>query len=712
MTADSVPAVDWSEDFDMRVHLMDIVHDEYIWGGATVTFNFGPYVASFTSLGNGTFIITQNSADVFSASEVPYQVTIEYSLPSYVDGSIEVPIQVDPLAAHILMLDEPDSDYEWDEEFSIRLQVIVNETASQIPVTEITYLWVGYLDVNGSLHFTGTWYEGTIDTGRIPAGSRVLRLIATRLNYSITIVDIPIAINALDAELIAEGTGALVAIFGVNRSAEIHLDYTYSDIPLEGASIAVEWAGLTRTALWSTDHYVFQFDPSADTSMEVPGSYLLNFTASIMNYTTVELSVLLTLVAETEITGGPIRVEADQTLALTFRYWDNTNNRPVGAATNVVVLYQFGDNAPVAVTSSQFDGTQYTVHIDASDIGLVSGDPYTFRILASAPGYQNWTASDTANAIQVYVDPPTLSLLGFRIQRDILFLMLGMTGLFGLLAAGSVLVRRWRIPYQIKQINKALKAIEANRKASVQRIKSMGTVIAELLAPGMAALDLEEPTIYAEPSAVTDDSFAEEADDLLGELDALDEIAGVDDAAVSADFEAELAAEIEVIAEEPSEPELETITEEAPDLEPEASPKEAGEEITPEADVEEVSEGETDAIEVKDEISESESDAQVIAEESELEDAEASEDEELESDADSSAMPEDPNDEPEMSEGESTEKAPLEDITSDTMQLSKKELIDELLSDTPESMSEEDLKKLSKKELQALFNTMKNTEDA
>ena len=42
MTADSVPAVDWSEDFDMRVHLMDIVHDEYIWAGATVTFNFGP----------------------------------------------------------------------------------------------------------------------------------------------------------------------------------------------------------------------------------------------------------------------------------------------------------------------------------------------------------------------------------------------------------------------------------------------------------------------------------------------------------------------------------------------------------------------------------------------------------------------------------------------------------------------------------------------
>lgn len=287
MTADSVPAVDWSEDFDMRVHLMDIVHDEYIWASATVIFKFGPYIASFTSLGNGTFIITQNSADVFSASEVPYQVTIEYSLPSYVDGSIEVPIQVNPLTAHILVLDEPDSDYEWDEEFSIRLQVIVNETASQIPVTEITYLWVGYLDVNGSLHFTGTWYEGSIDTGRIPAGSRVLRLVANRMNYSISIVDIPIAINALDAEL-TEDTGALVAIFGVNRSAEIHLDYTYSDIPLEGASIAVEWAGLTRTALWSTDHYVFQFDPSADTSLEVPGSDLLNFTASIMNYTTVE----------------------------------------------------------------------------------------------------------------------------------------------------------------------------------------------------------------------------------------------------------------------------------------------------------------------------------------------------------------------------------------------------------------------------------------
>ncbi len=712
MTADSVPAVDWSEDFDMRVHLMDIVHDEYIWAGATVIFKFGPYVASFTSLGNGTFIITQNSADVFSASEVPYQVTIEYSLPSYVDGSIEVPIQVDPLAAHILVLDEPDSDYEWDEEFSIRLQVIVNETASQIPVTEITYLWVGYLDVNGSLHFTGTWYEGSIDTGRIPAGSRVLRLVANRMNYSISIVDIPIAINALEAELGAEDTGALVAIFGVNRSAEIHLDYTYSDIPLEGASIAVEWAGLTRTALWSTDHYVFQFDPSADTSLEVPGSYLLNFTASIMNYTTVELSILLTLVAETEITGGPIRVEADQTLALTFRYWDKTNNRPVGAATNVVVLYQFGDNTPVAVTPSQFDGTQYTIHIDASNIGLVRGDPYTFRILASAPGYQNWTASDTANAIQVYVDPPTISLLGFRIQRDILFLVLGMTALFGLLAAGSVLIRRWRIPYQIKQINNALKAIDANRKANVRGIKSMGAVIAELLAPGMAALDLEAPTIYAEPGTVTDDSFAEEADDLLGELDALDEIAEVDETEVSADFEAELAAEIETIAEESPESELEVITEEVPESEIEEPLEEAAEELTPEDDVEEVSEGEVDAIEVEEEISESEPDAQVTVEEPEPDTDEASEVEELEPDADRSAMPEEPDDEPEMSEGESAEMEPQEDIPSDTMQLSKKELIDELLSDTTESMPEEDLKKLSKKELQALFDSMNDAEDA
>ena len=712
MTADSVPAVDWSEDFDMRVHLMDIVHDEYIWTGAIVLFRFGLYVANFTSLGNGTFIITQNSADAFSASEVPYQVTIEYSLPSYVDGSIEVPIQVDPLAAHILMLDEPDSDYEWDEEFSIRLQVIVNETASSIQVTEVTYLWVGYLHVNGSLHFTGNWYEGTIDTGRIPAGSRVLRLVANRLNYSITIVDIPIAINALDAELQTDVTGALVAIFGVNRSAEIRLEYTFDDTPLEGASIAVEWAGLLRTALWSTDHYVFQFDPSADTSLEVPGSYLLNFTASIMNYTTVELSVLLTLVAETEITGGPIRVEADQTLALTFRYWDNTNNRAVGAATNVVVLYQFGDNTPVAVTPSHFDGTQYTIHIDASDIGPARGDPYTFRILASAPGYQNWTASDTVNTIQVYVDPPTLELLGFRIQRDILFLMLGMTGLFGLLAAGSVLIRRWRIPYQIKQINNALKAIDANRKANVQRIKPMGTVIAELLSPGMAALDLEEPTIYAEPVAVTDDSFAEEADDLLGELDALDEIAEVDETDVSADFEAELAAEIETIADEPPEPELEVIAEEVPESEIEEPLEGDAEEITSKADIEEVSEGDTDATEAKEEISESEPEAQIIAEESKLEVDEASEVEELEPDTDSSALPEEPHDEPEMFEGEPVEEMPQEEIPPDTWNLSKKELIDKLLSDTTKSMSENDLKKLSKKELQALCESMNDAEDA
>jgi len=362
------------------------------------------------------------------------------------------------------------------------------------------------------------------------------------------------------------------------------------------------------------------------------------------------------------------------------------------------------------VTASQFDGTQYTVYIETSEIGPVSGDPYTFRILASAPGYQNWTIDDEGNAIQVYIDTPTLELLGFRIQRDILFLVLGMTGLFGLLLVGSVLIRRWRIPYQIKQINNALKAIDANRKANVQGIKSMGAVIAELLAPGMAALDLETPTIYAEPGTVTDDLFVEEADDLLGELDALDEIAEADKTEVSADFEAELAAEIETIAEEPSEPELKVVTEEVSESEIEEPFEEAAEEITPEA--EEVSEGETDAIKAKEENSEFEPEAQVTAEEPELDTDEASEVEELEPDDDRSAMPEESDDELGISEGESVETEPQEEIPSDTQRLSKKELIDKLLSDTTESMSEKDLKKLSKRELQALFDSMSNAEDA
>ena len=86
--------------------------------------------------------------------------------------------------------------------------------------------------------------------------------------------------------------------------------------------------------------------------------------------------------------------------------------------------------------------------------------------------------------------------------------------------------------------------------------------------------------------------------------------------------------------------------------------------------------------------------------------------EEAEEEISESLLPEEPDDEPDMSEGEPVEEMPQEEIPSDTLNLSKKELIDKFLSDTTESMSENDLKKLSKKDLQALFDSMNNAEDA
>ncbi|NWF96314.1 MAG: hypothetical protein HXY34_09235 [Candidatus Thorarchaeota archaeon] len=564
LTAEAVDPVIWSENIVVRVHLRDIVHDEYIWTGATVTFRYGASAANFTSLGNGTFVLVALSSDFFSASDTPYTAVVAYSIPNYVDGEIEVTVRVDPKPAHVLVYPY-DTTHDWGQQFVLVFEVRINGTTSRMSVQSAGFYWSGYPTVNGSFSYDSVYdlYSGTIDTGRVPSGTRTLVVVASKQNYSIPAVQIVLNVLPLETVLTPLNADPLVVVFSVNRSIQVRLAYTYAwnSTPLAGATVTFMWAGLLRTASFSNGVYVFQFDPSADTTLAVPGRYHLNFTSSLANHTTAVCSIPLSLAAATEIRGGPYRVESEQDLDLVFAYWDIVNNVPVAAVATALVQYQIGNSAFVTVSSDQFNGTHYIIHLRGSELGEVSPFPKQIRIVASAFGYQNWTTSadDTPQYVLVYVDPPTVSILGFRVARDTVLLVASMTVAFGLLAGTVTAVRRWRVPYQIKQINRALKSIEAGRRATVEGIKDIGAVISELLAPGLAELDMAAPALEV-GAAEGEEVVSPETIALLDELDALEGVAEPGPRTTT-DFESELREELEHVAESTPEVTAPTVTE-------------------------------------------------------------------------------------------------------------------------------------------------------
>ncbi|MCF2136756.1 MAG: hypothetical protein K9W43_05875 [Candidatus Thorarchaeota archaeon] len=699
MTVDSVNPVVWSEQFTIRAHLRDVIHDEYVWTDAEVTLKYGSFSGLFTSLGNGTFVYTGDSSQVFPSSATPLEFTIEYTLPNYIDGSVTSTIVVNPRPAYITMIDAPDSSYDWRDDFTVRLQIYLNGTTTQVNMTAY-YYWVEFPSINGTMTYNGVWYEATIDTGKVPAGSWTLRLHGLRDNYTVTAYDVPIVVRSLEATLVSTTGNSISAIFGVNHSAEVRLVFSYDSNVLEGADVTFTWAGLLRTASYADGAYVFQFDPSGDSSLTVPGTYILNFTAKLMNYTTVSKLVTLRLAAATEIQGGPYRVEAEQTLQLVFKYWDTVNDRAVASAATAQLYYQIGDGAKIPLTADQFDGEKYTISLAASDIGGVSPDPYLIRIYASAPGYQNWTESNAAY-IQVYVDSPTVDVLGYRVQRDTLFLVLLMTGAFVGLVAGATAIRRWRIPYQIKQINRALKDIERSKHASVENIKSMGQVISELLAPGLAELDIPAPTIEMVHVEEYEEILGGETEDLLEGLDALDAIGAEEEAEVvtETDIESELAAEIESEIAKDEEAARETSVEESS----EAAPVES--EVEPEAESDEgdLSEAEEPEVESEDEA-EAEIDEGPVSEETEgaVEDV----------DSESTSAPDEKDGE--ISEPEEDDEA--EDAISDAEDVSEAEDgdsdSDEMVeADETDSDVDEELPPVEESDLEDLDSSLEDSSD-
>ncbi|MHA1769295.1 MAG: hypothetical protein ACTSV3_05525 [Candidatus Thorarchaeota archaeon] len=769
----------WSEDLTLKVNLWDSRHSELVWLDATVQMVYGSHVIVMDNLGNGTFWTQFDSSLYFTAlnpEDDPYDVIIQYTIPNYVDGEITVEVRIDPKIGEISIITTHllDGIYvgDWSTTVGMQITTYYLGESTHLPEGNATYYWVGYESVTGVFTYglAPFIYNASVDTSLVPAGLQTLRIEITLLNHTVIPYNLTFDLAPLVATFDTD-TSELEAVYGSTESLDVVFTLTHDGTPLTGATISVVWGGVTFPhRVTGVGIYTVSFSPAQVSGLQAPHEYVLNFTMTLQNYTAPVHSITLMLLAPTTLTiDSEISVEYGKSTTILFKYWDTLNEQPVQGAT---ITAQLPDGTPLIVT--QYNSTHYAVTIVSSDVGEIRTTPYTIEFYASADLYQSYTSSDPFT-VSLFVIEPTynLPLIG-PIPVNTVHTVGFMTLMFLGAVVGAILVRRMRIPYPIKQIDRALKHIEKGKTAKVEKIKTMGQVISELLAPGLAELDIEAPVIESGPIDTYEEILDAGAEELLDELDALDGL-GLDEEAESevTDFEAELDAELESAVEEgtkPEEPIEEAVEAEA---EPEPEPElefEAEAEVEPEV-IESEPEPEPEAeVEAEPEVVESEPEPETVVEEPEVDEspfdettsepeaevepepepveeapveepaAEAPEveEEDLESKLEEEALEPQPETEPEPEEldepsagevepepvAEVEESTPEEETpapepevseekapSAESKKMSKKELIELLPEDIREKYSDAELRKLSKSELYELIEYMEELEE-
>ncbi|MHA3964210.1 MAG: carboxypeptidase-like regulatory domain-containing protein [Candidatus Thorarchaeota archaeon SMTZ1-45] len=691
---------EWSNDLTIRVNLWDSRHNELVWDGAFVEVVYGVFTIQLYSLGNGTFARTFDSSLYFAAinpGDDPYEVPIQYTIPNYVNGLIVIDVIVTPIIGELelsLTSDVPTGAYNgsWSDFVRVEFSAVYLSDGSPLPEGVATYYWVNYETIGGTFTYDLFRYSLNIDTSEVPAGLRTLRLMVTLQNHSVIPFDIEMNLRPLVATF-ETATTELEAIYGSTENIEVYFDLTYLGSPLMGADVTLYWSTEEFPHRMSGTRYVVSFSASQVSGLQAPQVYFLTFVAELENYTAPAIVLELSLLAPTALSVNTVTVEMGQSITVYFKYYNTLTGAAITASE---ILATLPDGGPLLV--NVYNSSHYSVVITAADVGEISIDYYEIHFVISAEGYQSYTG-ENPYSMRVYVAEPTYDFgpLG-RYPRTMVNTMLLMTLLFTVFAGSVVGVRRMRIPYQIKQIDKALNQIGKGKTAKVEKIKTMGMVVSELLAPGLSELDIAVPVIEAGPEDAGITILDEYTDELLGELDALDDLEIEDEVLEEDNFEAELEAEldsIEAIESEEVPVAADIDTEELTDFEPEVKEvvDESGKDITEPKPESEVTE------EVVEEPDDEELTPEIELEETELEDIEKPEPRESKfTDIEGE----------EISTIDALEVK--EDVESEDdarkVRMSKKEMIDLLSSEIKERYPDKELRKLSKAELQELLDYM------
>ncbi|MCF2136758.1 MAG: hypothetical protein K9W43_05885 [Candidatus Thorarchaeota archaeon] len=590
LVIDTISSVNWSESFTVTAHLWDTVHNILIDSAADITLIVPGSAYNVTVSNDGTGIFTWViDSDAWFNGTTTYLFDFTYTLDNYVDGTNSTSVYIAPIPAvvtkDISQLEQ--IELIWGSNFSIRVNINQHygSLANPIDGLAVTYTWSG-TSVTGTLLGIGNGgYLTTVNSSEIVAGVYTITVTSVNKNYTFAPWTLDITVNPVTTVLESSDT-ELNGIHGgpsftVYVSYKIATGMTFAGRILSGANVISDFGG-GQVGTWvaSEQAYRFIIDPSTVDPSQVPGTITITFTANLTNYAQATVEIVLHVSAKTVLTASSVQIEIDKSGILYLNYTDVTNGAPVpfSAVTSITIKTPLTEFTKEDVKVA--DDGRYYIILSPADIGAISSDPYTVTVSIQADGYEAQTGITT----EVRIIETQYEILGVRVPQSQLQLFLLMLCIFVGIAALSVGVRRWRIPYQIKQINRALKDIEHNKHASVENIKSMGQVISELLAPGLAELDIPAPTIEMVHVEEYEEILGGETEDLLEGLDALDAIGAEETEPLEAvDFESEIAAEVESeMAEAPPEeeaaPEPETEVEEAPPEE-ESVPEEPSEDL-------------------------------------------------------------------------------------------------------------------------------------
>ncbi|MGY5853530.1 MAG: hypothetical protein RTU92_08205, partial [Candidatus Thorarchaeota archaeon] len=498
LVIDPIENVNWTDSFDITARLYDAEHGGLIHEGAEVWVYYGDNSELMVNNGSGIFTVNIQSDDWFAASPTAYQLLFNYTLPNYVDSTNTSSVLVVPIPGEIV------KDFEledvivvkWSETFDIR--VSVNSIhGGEVPITyaDVNYIWSGYAELHQLTYYAGSQdYFIVVDSSEVPANVYTVYIRVINENYTIQDLELSVTVNEIETSL--SSNELVYEIFYGESGYTIYLDYSLDDIQVSipggipaNATVTMEYGGATRTAEYNPDTGLYElfFNPSSIDASLVPGVFTLEITAKHTNFTESVVNPTLYLYARTNIDiPQTYSMEEGQTLTISFKFVDMSDNLPIGTAT-VTTLSLVTPETTFSLNDFTFNetGGNFYIVLSSEEIGTTQTDAYTLYLSIAAPLYEN----QTSHAFTVNVGPATIDLLGFIpfaplhgllvLPVYMLQLILLMSGLFIALVGVGVGVRRYRIPHQIKQINKAAKSIENGKFASVSGIKNMGMVISE-----------------------------------------------------------------------------------------------------------------------------------------------------------------------------------------------------------------------------------------
>ncbi|TFF95866.1 carboxypeptidase regulatory-like domain-containing protein, partial [Candidatus Thorarchaeota archaeon] len=496
----------WGEQMTIMMNLRDTRHDVLVWDAAMFEIWYDGELLPIpvVSYGNGTFYAQFDTSDYFIARAEPYDVMVMYSIPNYVDGSLDIELTVDPVVGEIDILpgDVVNGTYSgtWTDVVEIELTVVYEDSGLPLPEGVATYYWLGYQSVGGTLSYSGFRYEANVDTSLVPAGTRTLRIEIALENHTVVPFDVVMTLDSVVADFEADVT-ELEGVYGSSETNEVRFDLTYSGTPLADAEVTLILGSREFGADIEGTQYVVSFSLSQVSGLQ-PGLYLLNFTMELQNYTAQVVQIPLRVLAPTSLSVSTISLEMGQSVTFYIGYYDTLTGQAIPIDVGDIVV-RLPNDALVDVTA--YNSTHFSVTFVASEVGEIRTEPYVITVEISAEGYQSYT-SENPYEIDVYIEEPTYNFgpLGkypVSTVNTIGFMIL----LFAIGVGAVAAVRSARIPYQIKQINKALKQIEKGKTGKVEKIKTMGQVISEVLAPGLAELDIEAPVIEMGPEATVEE---------------------------------------------------------------------------------------------------------------------------------------------------------------------------------------------------------------